>query len=174
MLVLAIFTYQMAIRNPSIHQEKLAESNRLYFYSLDFYPELLLGDSLASMQALALFLVHARNLPKPGNSWNLSTTVLRRAVELDYHRSSNKIVLPAEQKSALAIELRKRVFWSILGIQVTVAVKMGNLSPSRAGTSMSNSPSRLWTRRSRSKVSMPFRAAVTSGAISFFPRSSHC
>jgi Fungal specific transcription factor domain len=124
-VVLAIFAYQMATRNPPMRQEKLAESNRLYHYALSFYPELLLGDSLANMQALALFLVHARNLPKPGNSWSLSTMILSRAVELNYHRSSKKIVLPPEQRNALAIELRKRVFWSILGIQVTIAVKLG-------------------------------------------------
>ncbi len=125
MVVLAIFAYQMAVRNPPMRKEKLAESNRLYHYSLSFYPELLLGDSLANMQALALFLVHARNLPKPGNSWSLSSMILARAIELDYHRSSNKIVLPPEQQNVLAIELRKRVFWSILGIQVTISVKMG-------------------------------------------------
>lgn len=125
MVVLAIFAYQMATRNPQMRQEKLAESNRLYHYALSFYPELLLGDSLADMQALALFLVHARNLPKPGNSWSLSSMILARAIELNYHRSSNKIVLPPNQRNVLAIELRKRVFWSILSIQVTIAVKMG-------------------------------------------------
>jgi Fungal specific transcription factor domain len=124
-VVLAIFAHQLAIRNPSMRQEKLAESNRLYHYSLSFYPELLLGDSLANMQALALFLIHARNLPKPGNSWSLSSMILARAIELKYHRSSSKIVLPPSQRNALAIELRKRVFWSILGIQVTIAVKLG-------------------------------------------------
>lgn len=125
MLVLAIFAYQMAIRNPPMRQEKLAESNRLYRYGLSFYPELLLGNSLANMQALSLILVHARNLPKPGNSWSLSSMILSRAVELNYHRSSSKIVLPPEERNELAIELRKRVFWSILGMQVTIAVKMG-------------------------------------------------
>lgn len=125
MVVLAIFAYQMAIRNPPMRQEKLAESNHLYHYSLSFYSEMLLGDSLANMQALALFLVHARNLPKPGNSWSLASMILARAVELNYHRSSTKIVLPPEQQNLLAIELRKRVFWSILSIQVTIAVKMG-------------------------------------------------
>lgn len=125
MVVLAIFAHQMAIRNPPMRQEKLAESNRLYHYSLSYYPELLQGDSLAKMQALALFLVHARNLPKPGNSWSLSSMILARAIELNYHRSTNKIVLPPEQQNVLAVELRKRVFWSILGIQVTIAVKMG-------------------------------------------------
>jgi Fungal specific transcription factor domain len=125
MVVLAIFTYQMAVRNPSMRQEKLAESNRFYHYSLSFYPELLLGSSLANMQALALFLVHARNLPKPGNSWSLSSMILSRAIELGYHRSANKIELPSNQRNVLAIELRKRVFWSILSVQVTIAVKMG-------------------------------------------------
>jgi Fungal specific transcription factor domain len=124
-VVLAIFVRQMAIRNPPMRQEKFAESNSLYDYSLSFYAELLLGDSLSDMQALALFLVYARNLPKPGNSWRLSSMVLARAIELNYHRSSKKVMLPPEQQNPLAIELRKRVFWSILGIQVTTAVKMG-------------------------------------------------
>jgi Fungal specific transcription factor domain len=124
-LVLAIFTYQMATRNPSVLHAKLVESNSLYSYALSFFPELLAGDSLADMQALALFLIHARTLPQPGCSFELSSTVLRRAIELNYHRSSSKVVLPLEQRTTLAIELRKRVFWSILSVQVTVAVKMG-------------------------------------------------
>jgi Fungal specific transcription factor domain len=125
MVILAILTYQMAIRNPPMRKEKLAESNRFYHYALSFYPDLLLGDSLVNMQALALFLVHARNLPKPGSSWILSSMILARAIELGYHRSSKKIVLPIDQRNALSIELRKRVFWSILGVQVTIAVKLG-------------------------------------------------
>ena len=48
--------------------------------------------------------------------------ILARAIELDYHRSSKKIVLPPDQQNILAVE---RVFWSILGIQVTIGVKMG-------------------------------------------------
>ena len=115
----------MAVRNPTTRQEKLAESNRLFHYALSFFPDLLIGDSLQHMQALALFLVHARNLPKPGNSWGLSSMIMARAIELNYHRSATKIQLPLEQQNPLAIELRKRVFWSILGIQSMIAFKLG-------------------------------------------------
>lgn len=123
-VVLAIFAHQMAIRNPSMRKEKLAESNRLYSYALGFYQQVLLSDTLPAMQALTLFLVHVRNMPKPGISWTLSSMLLVRAVELNYHRSSKGVILPPDQQNPIAIELRKRVFWSILGIQVTIAVKM--------------------------------------------------
>ena len=125
MVVIAIFAQQMAIRNPPMRQEKLTESNRLYQYALSFLPEILQRGSLADMQAAALFLVHARNMTKPGNSWNFSSMILTRAIELNYHRSSRKFEFPPEQRNPLAVELRKRVFWSILSIQVTIAVKMG-------------------------------------------------
>lgn len=124
-VVFAMFTFQMATRNPSMRKEKLAESNRLYKYALSFYSQLLWGESLECMQALALFLVYARSFPKPGNSWSLSNMVLTRVIDLDYHRSSKKIMLPPSQQNPLAIELRKRIFWSILGIQVNISVKLG-------------------------------------------------
>lgn len=80
------------------------------------------------MQALNLLLIHSRNLPKPGNSWGLSTLLLNRCIDLNYHRSAHKI---SARGGLLEIELRKRVFWSILSIVISVAIKLGRPIPLR-------------------------------------------
>ena len=131
-VVLSIISFQMAVRNPHMAEEKMKESNRFFHYGLSFWHDLLLDTSLTGMQAMALFLVHARNLPKPGNSWGLSDQILSRAIELDYHRSSSKVPITASNpENPLAREIRKRIFWTILSVNVTIAVKLGRPMPLR-------------------------------------------
>lgn len=103
-------------------------SSQYYHYALSFFKDLLRDSSLASMQALNLLLIHSRNLPKPGNSWGLSTLILNRCIDLNYHRSSHKAHL---RGGLLEIELRKRVFWSTLSITISVAIKLGRPMPMR-------------------------------------------
>ena len=128
-LVLSIITHQHAVRNPAEAKEKMEESHRWLHYALGFYRNLFHDRSLASMQALTFILILARNLPKPGFSWVLSHTILVRAIDLNYHRSPDKITLPENQNNPLAKELRKRIFWSILGICVTTGTKVGKPAP---------------------------------------------
>lgn len=128
-LVLSIIAHQHAVRNPADATETMEESHRWLHYALGFYRSLFHDRSLASMQALTFILILARNLPKPGFSWVLSHTILVRAIDLNYHRSPDKIALPDNQNNPLAKELRKRIFWSILGICVTTGTKVGKPAP---------------------------------------------
>lgn len=81
------------------------------------------------MQALTFIIILTRNLPKPGFSWVLSHNILVRAIDLNYHRSPDEIILPDNQNNPLAKELRKRIFWTILGICVTTGTKVGKPAP---------------------------------------------
>jgi hypothetical protein len=128
-LVLSIISHQHAVRNPADAVEKMEESHRWLHYALGFYPSLFHDRSLASMQALTFIIILTRNLPKPGFSWVLSHKILVRAIDLNYHRSPDKITLPVKQNNPLAKELRKRIFWTILGICVTTGTKVGKPAP---------------------------------------------
>ncbi len=128
-VVFAIIAHQTAVRNHLHSAEKFEESHRYFHFALGHYRDLLHDQSLASMQAMALIIVHFRNLPKPGVSWNYCHKVLLRAIELEYHRDPDKIELPAGETDPLSKELRKRVFHSILGICVTTGCRVGLPAP---------------------------------------------
>ena len=115
-VVFAILAHQTAVRNHVQAAEKFEESHRYLHYALTHHNELVHDPSLASMQAMALLLVHFRNLPKPGVSWAFCHKVLVRAIELEYHRDPDKINLPENERDPLSKELRIRVFHAILGI----------------------------------------------------------
>ncbi|EXJ83414.1 hypothetical protein A1O1_07037 [Capronia coronata CBS 617.96] len=128
-MVFAIIAHQTAVRNHYHSAEKFEDSHRYLHYALGSYRELWHDRSLASMQAMALIILHFRNLPKPGVSWTYSHKVLVRAIELEYHRDPDKIRLPEGERDALSKELRKRVFHSILGICVTTGCRVGLPAP---------------------------------------------
>jgi len=128
-VVLAIISHQTAVRNHFNSAEKLEDSHRFFHYGLGFYREILHDRSLASMQAMALIVIHFRNLPKPGLSWTYCHEILVRAIELEYHRDPDTISLPPGEDDILSKELRKRVFHSILGICVTTGCRVGLPAP---------------------------------------------
>ncbi|ETI27176.1 hypothetical protein G647_09859 [Cladophialophora carrionii CBS 160.54] len=128
-IVFAVIAHQTAVRNHLHSAEKFEESHRYFHYALGYYRELLHDQSLASMQAMALIIVHLRNLPKPGISWKFCHEVLLRAIELDYHRDPDKTQLPDDETDPLSKELRKRVFHSILGVCVTTGCRVGLPAP---------------------------------------------
>jgi hypothetical protein len=127
--VLANISYQVAVRNPGVAgQGKMKESHSMFHYCLSLMCELFLETSLESMQALAMLLLHVRCLPKPGDIWYFCTLVLNRAIDLGYHRSPSKIGL---RESTFVLEMRKRVFWAVLGIAIDTAMRLGRPMPLR-------------------------------------------
>jgi len=129
---LAVINFQMALRNTSQSREKLKESSEQYHYTLSLLPQLWFDSSLESMQAQAQLLCLVRMLPKPGHSWEQSSMLLHRLIDFDYHRSATKITLPESQHNPLAIEMRKRVFWTVVSINVMTCLKLGKPMPFRA------------------------------------------
>jgi Fungal specific transcription factor domain len=127
-LILANYNYQVAIRNPAVAKEKMKDSHHMFHYGLSVMCELWLDGSLEAMQGMALLLLHARCLPKPAYTWHLSTHVLNKLIDAGYHRSSSELGL---RESPLALEMRKRVFWAVLGINVETGSKLGRPMPMR-------------------------------------------
>jgi hypothetical protein len=127
--VLGILAYQTALRNHVTSAENFAKAHRFIHCALGFYRNIYHDVSLPAMQALALLVVHFRNLPKPGVTWSFSNQVLVRLIELQYHRDPDKIDLPAAERTPLAKELRKRVFHSVLGICITTGCRVGLPAP---------------------------------------------
>lgn len=127
--VLGILAFQQGLRNHLHSAENMQKSHRYIHCALGFYRNIYHDITLPAMQALALLVVHFRNLPKPGVSWSFSNQVLVRLIELRYHRDPDKIQLPANERTPLAKELRKRVFHSVLGICTTTGCRLGLPAP---------------------------------------------
>ncbi|KAH0543578.1 hypothetical protein FGG08_002139 [Glutinoglossum americanum] len=127
-MVFAIMCFQYAARNWENSQQQ-AElnilSNHHYHYSLGFFYQLVNSHTLQDLQALALICTHLRNFPKPGASWMAVHLTMSLAIELGLHRSSKRWVQRSAQKNTLEVEMRKRVFYSILAIHVTLSGKLG-------------------------------------------------
>jgi hypothetical protein len=123
----AIMYYQLAVRasNSAQHQAEMNQSSNFhYHYALGFFGQLLASHTLADAQALTMLCLHIRNLPKPGPCWMITSMTLDLAVELGLHRSARRWA-PTARRSKLEIEIRKRVFWSLLVIHVVVAGNLG-------------------------------------------------
>ena len=123
----AIMYYQYAVRAPQNAQHQMEmnhSSNFHYHYALGFFANLVASHTLMDVQALALLCLHVRNSPKPTACWMLTSIVLDLAIELGLHRSVKRWA-PNAKRSRLEIEMRKRVFWSILVVHVIIAGNLG-------------------------------------------------
>lgn len=124
----AIMHLQYAARasRDDAHQMEMNQSSNFhYHYALGFFPQLMASHTLADAQALALLCLHVRNLPKPGACWMLTSMTLNLAIEMGLHRSTKSWAAATMKRSVLEIEIRKRVFWSILVIHVVVSGNLG-------------------------------------------------
>ena len=129
----AISYYQTATRN--FQNKEYAGfhelSNQHYHYALGFWPQLMIGNTLEEMQALAMISAHARGFPKPECGWIAACTTFNRLIQLDYHRSANSEQSWVADKSFLELEMRKRLFWSVLVLVATANGKLGRPMPMR-------------------------------------------
>jgi hypothetical protein len=127
-MAFAVMHFQEACRNrtgdgtsQSTQQEV---SNQHYHYSLGQYYHLVHSHGVQDVQALTMICSHLRNFPKPGASWILTQHTLARAFELNMHRSANSCSFDTKL-TPLDVEMRKRIFWSLLTIHVTLSGKLG-------------------------------------------------
>jgi Fungal specific transcription factor domain len=126
-MVFAIMFFQYAVRNyeDQVQQSNLNDrSNSHYHYSLGMYYQLVCSHTVQDVQALTLICAHLRNFPKPGASWILTMVTMSLAIELGMHRSVKRWASELAP-NPLEVELRKRTFWSILTIHVTLSGKLG-------------------------------------------------
>ncbi|PQE31486.1 hypothetical protein CJF32_00008079 [Rutstroemia sp. NJR-2017a WRK4] len=131
--VFAIMYFQYAVRNyeDAAQQANLTtQCNTHYHYALSHYYQLCASRSVHDIQAMALLCMLLRNFPKPGASWMLARTAMSFAIELGLHRSVKRCA-PDVMPSPLQIEMRRRVFWVILTINITLSGKLGRPMPFR-------------------------------------------
>lgn len=74
---------------------------------------------------MAMLCIHLRALPKPGACWMMTSTTLNLAIELGLHRSMRSWDPASRKISVLEIELRKRIFWSVLVVHIIISGKLG-------------------------------------------------
>ncbi|KAH6669576.1 fungal-specific transcription factor domain-containing protein [Halenospora varia] len=125
-MVIAIMLFQYSTRNRenANYEEFTRQSNLHYHYSLGMYYQLVAGHTVQDVQALAIICCHLRNFPKPGASWILTQTAMSLAIELGLHRSAKRWA-PDTTENPLAIEMRKRIFYTLLICHVTLSGKLG-------------------------------------------------
>ena len=126
--MLASVLYQHSIRNweDPIKQQKLqSRSNHHYHYSLSLIADLMTSHTLQDVQALVMICAHVRNFPNPEISWTLANITLNKAMEINLHKSASRLVSKEGHKNKLEVEMRKRIFWTLLCISITINGKLG-------------------------------------------------
>jgi hypothetical protein len=128
-MVFALIFFQYGVRgnrDEPEHQARLNDlSNKHYHWALGHFYDLAIDNSITAVQGLAMIAVHTRNFPKPECSVTVSKFALHRAIELNLHRA---VKLPGGGTN-IENEVRKRVWWSILGLAVTLNGRLGRPMP---------------------------------------------
>lgn len=125
-MVMSMVNFQYNTRNRSSKQDF-----QHYYYSLSLVPRLIKGHTVPDMQALALICAQLRAFPRPGACWMFTNTVLGLAIELGLHRSVTAWQGVTAQQDPHTIEMRKRIFWSLMLMHVPVSGKLGRPMPLR-------------------------------------------
>ena len=129
----AIMFFQYSVRNWEDTAQRTNlnnQSNIHYHYALGLVYQLTRSHTFQDVQALTLLCSHLRNFPKPGASWLLTQTTISLAIELGLHRSCKRWSAECIP-DPLEVEMRKRTFWGLLTIQVTLSGKLGRPMPLR-------------------------------------------
>ena len=128
-MMFATIYFQYGIRNreePEKHAQLNDFSNKHYHWCLSKFFDLAISQTVTAVQALAMIVSHTRNFPKPGCSSTIAHFALMKAIELNFHR---KIKFPEGQITSLDYEVRKRSWWAILAVMVTLNGRLGRPMP---------------------------------------------
>ena len=131
-MVFATIYFQYGIRNredPERHVQLNDLSNKHYHWCLSKFFDLSISQSVTAVQALAMITSHTRNFPKPGCSCAIAHIAFKKAIDLNLHRA---VKIPGGGTN-LANEIRKRVWWSTLGVIVTLNGRLGRPMPITLG-----------------------------------------
>lgn len=127
-MVFATIYFQYGIRNreePEKHAQLNELSNKHYHWCLSKFYDLASSQTVTAVQALAMIVSHTRNFPKPGCSSAVAHFAIMKAIELNLHRA---VKMPGDA-TTLNNEVRKRVWWSILGVLTTLNGRLGRPMP---------------------------------------------
>ncbi|TIA28696.1 hypothetical protein D6C79_10176 [Aureobasidium pullulans] len=119
-MIIAMMLFQSSVRN-----SRPTQWADHYRYAASFLPDLMAKRTLPNIQAIALICLHLRNFTKPGAAWFMSTLTLNLCAEMGLHRSVSAWGKTNPEVSEHEIEMRKRVFWSVLVIHTSISNKLG-------------------------------------------------
>nr|POE62990.1 transcriptional activator protein acu-15 [Quercus suber] len=126
-MLLAVMNFQWSKRNRS--EQSRSKAFEHYHYALTFIPVLITSHRLEDLQALALICSQLRNQGRPGAAYMFVNMVMGLAIESGLHRSAK--AWPIGSQDPHTVEMRKRVFWSIMVFHVTIGGKLGRPMPLR-------------------------------------------
>lgn len=127
-MVFAIIYYQYGVRNwqEVERRNQLNDlSNKHYHFSVSKFFDLMVSRELSAVQAIVLIACHTRAFPKPGCSALISNLAFQRALEFNLHRAPK---VP-ESGTNLGVEMRKRTWWVMLSMYVSVTGRRGRPMP---------------------------------------------
>lgn len=131
-IVLAVIGFQYSARNANAQARD--ESMSRFHYACTFIVDLIKGHSLQDMQSLTLIASMMRSFPRPGAAWMFTNMVLGLAIELGLHRSANAWKTESPDSAPTdphTVEMRKRVWWTILLFHVALSGRLGRPMPLR-------------------------------------------
>jgi hypothetical protein len=128
-MVMSLVSFQYNTRNTN--NPTRAQNFQHWHFSLSLVPRLIKGHTLEDMQGLTLICAQLRAFPRPGACWMFTNTVLGLAIELGLHRSVTAWQGMPAQQDPHSIEMRKRIFWSLMLMHVPVSGKLGRPMPLR-------------------------------------------
>jgi hypothetical protein len=128
-MVMSLVSFQYNTRNTN--NPTRSQNFQHWHFSLSLVPRLIKGHTLEDMQGLTLICAQLRAFPRPGACWMFTNTVLGLAIELGLHRSVTAWQGMQAQQDPHAIEMRKRIFWSLMLMHVPVSGKLGRPMPLR-------------------------------------------
>ncbi|KAF3913911.1 hypothetical protein ABW21_db0205271 [Orbilia brochopaga] len=127
-MVLAMAMYHMAKRQVKVNDHAQPDRSRAfrhYHFSLTFLNLLLAGGTLEDCQALIYLVAFTRGFTRPGPAYLLSKITTATIFELRLHRSLKKECERTGTKlNVLEDEIRKRVFWIGISIDVGLSAKL--------------------------------------------------
>ncbi|KAK2778815.1 transcription factor [Colletotrichum kahawae] len=127
-MVFATIYFQYGVRNWE-QQESRSQlnelSNKHYHFALSKMYDLASAQSVAAVQAMAMISAHSRAFPKPGCGSMVTNFAFHCAIDLNLHRAAKA---PGETTN-LENEIRKRTWWTILTVYVTLNGRLGRPMP---------------------------------------------
>ena len=127
-MMLASVKYQTVCRNSDgseYFRTLREESYSHYHYSLTHLCRLLSSRTLDDIVSCAMICCYLRSFPTPGACWMMTSWILTIAIEMGLHRTVDAWADSSVKQDSVQAEIRKRVFWTLLLIHVTVGCKLG-------------------------------------------------
>ncbi|KAF2723524.1 hypothetical protein K431DRAFT_282968 [Polychaeton citri CBS 116435] len=126
-MVITVINFQYAFRNNNAQAKQ--DSFRHFHYCLTFISDLTTSHQLQDIQALAMICHQLRCFPRPGAAWTFIHQVLNLAIEMGLHRTAKAWEGETAEKDPHTIEMRKRIFWSLLIFAIVISGKLGRPMP---------------------------------------------